>query len=60
MVADTFEWVSRVGDRRRGQPEGSFFNSYYTATPFSGLLHFTFDTNLMLLSVKQRGIKFHV
>ena len=22
--------VSKVGDRSRGRPEGSFFNSYYT------------------------------
>ena len=27
------------------------------ATPFAGLLHFTLDTYLILLSVKQRGIK---
>ena len=24
------EGVSKVGDRSRGQPEGSLFNSYYT------------------------------
>ena len=29
------------------------------ATPFPGLLHFTLDTNHILLSVKQRGIKYH-
>ena len=29
------------------------------ATPFSGLLHFTLDTYLILLSVKQGGIKYH-
>ena len=28
-------------------------------TPFSGLLHFTLDMYLMLLSVKQGGIKYH-
>ena len=30
-----------------------------SATPFSGLLHFTLDTYLILLSVKQGGIKYH-
>ena len=25
-----FSSKSKVGDRSRGQPEGSFFNSYYT------------------------------
>ena len=28
------------------------------ATPFPGLLHFTLDTYLILLSVKQDGIKY--
>ena len=36
------------------------FNSYYTlgkgATPFPGLLHFTLDPYLIMLSVKQSGI----
>ena len=56
---------SKVGDRSRGGPEGSLFNSYYTklygegATPFSGLLHFTFDVYLIMLSVKQGNIKYH-
>ena len=29
------------------------------ATPFPGLLYFTLDTYLTLLSVKQGGIKYH-
>ena len=29
------------------------------ATPFPGLLYFTLDTYLILLSVKQGGIKYH-
>ena len=29
------------------------------ATPFSGLLHFTLDPYLIMLSVKQGGIKYH-
>ena len=28
-------------------------------TPFPGLLHFTLDTYLILLSVKQGSIKYH-
>ena len=52
---------SKVGNRSRGRPEGSLFNSYYTegATPFPGLLHFTLDTYFILLTVKQGGIKYH-
>ena len=29
------------------------------ATPFPGLLHFTFDPYLIMLSAKQGGIKYH-
>ena len=29
------------------------------ATPFPGLLHFTLDTYLIMLSVKQGAIKYH-
>ena len=29
------------------------------ATPFPGLLHFTLDPYLIMLSVKQAGIKYH-
>ena len=29
------------------------------ATPFPGLLHFTLETYLIMLSVKQGGIKYH-
>ena len=29
------------------------------ATPFPGLFHFTLDTYIILLSVKQGGIKYH-
>ena len=49
--------VSEVGDRSRGRPEGSLFYSCYEGneeegtTPFPGLLHFTLDTHLILLSV---------
>ena len=58
------EAISKVGDRSRGWPEGSLFISYYTevlgesATPFQGLLHFTLDPHLIVLSVKQGGIKY--
>ena len=48
---------SKVGNLSRGWPEGSLFNSYYTEvlgggdTPFPGLLHFTLDPYLIMLSV---------
>ena len=48
-----------VGDLSRGWPKGSLFNSYYTegSTPFPGLLQFTLDPYLIMMSVKQGGIK---
>ena len=42
-----------VGDRNQGWPEGSLFNSCRRG------LHFTLDTYLVILSVKQVGIKYH-
>ena len=55
-------YISKVGEHSRGWPEGSLFDSYYTgegATPSPGLLHFTLDPYLTMLSVKQGGIKYH-
>ena len=55
----------KVGVHSRGWPEGSLFDSLLHqgvregATPFSGLLHFTLDPYLIMLSVKQGGIKYH-
>ena len=46
--------------------ESSLFNSYYTgsvvegATFFPGLLYFTLETNLIILSVKQESITFWI
>ena len=59
--------IYKVGYRSRGRPEGSLFNSYYTVgaisreggTPFPRLLHFTLDPNLIMLSFKQDGFKYH-
>ena len=57
--------LSKVGDHSRGWPEGSLFDSLLHqgvgegATPFPGLLHFTLDPYLTMLSVKQGGIKYH-
>ena len=57
--------VSKVGDHSRGWPEGSLSDSLLHqgvgegATPFPGLLHFTLDPYLIMLSVKQGGIKYH-
>ena len=62
---NTLYYLSKVGDHSRGWPEGSLFNSLLHegvgegATPFPGLLHFTLDPYLIMLSVKQRGIKYH-
>ena len=56
---------SKVGDPSRGWPEGSLFDSLLHqgvgegATPFPGLIHFTLDPYLIMLSVKQGGIKYH-
>ena len=47
---DRLEKKSKVGNRS-WRPE---YNSYYT-----GLLHFTLDTYLILLTVKQGGVKYH-
>ena len=57
--------VSKVGDNSRGWPQGSLFDSLLHqgvgegATPFPGLLYFTLDPYLIILSVKQGGIKYH-
>ena len=57
---------SKVGDCCRGWPESFLCISYYIevlrriATPFPGLLHFTLDTYLWMLSVNQGGIKYHI
>ena len=47
-----------------GDPEAPFFYNHYSdvgegATPFPRLLHFTLDPYLIMLSVKQGGIKHH-
>ena len=57
--------VSKIGDPSRGRSKGSLFINYYTvlgegATPFTELLHFTFDPYCIMLGVKQRGIKYHL
>ena len=57
--------ISKLADRCRRRPEGSLFISYLHlgvgegATPFPGLLHFTLNPYLLMLSVKQGGIKYH-
>ena len=56
--------ISKFGDCSRGRPGSSLFNRYYTEvcggpTLFPGLLHFTLDPYLIMLSVKQKGIKYH-
>ena len=62
-IRDRLLWV--VGNHSQGWPEGSFFDCLLYqgvgegATPFPGLLHFTLDSYLIMLSVKQGGIKYH-
>ena len=56
--------VSKFGDCNRGRPEDSLFISYYTevqggAAPFLGLLNFTIESYLIMLSVKQGDIRCH-
>ena len=56
---------SKVSDHSWGWPKGSLFDSFLHqcvgegATPFPGLLYFTLDSYLIMLSVKQGGIKYH-
>ena len=45
--------VSKVDDQKAP------FSILKRATPFPGLLHFTLNTYLILLSVKQRSINYH-
>ena len=60
-----YMYKSKVGDRSGGQAEGSIFKKLLHrgvgegASLFSGFLHFTLDTYLILLTVKQGGIKYH-
>ena len=61
----SYIYSCKVGDHSRGWLEGSLFDSLLHqgvgegATPFPGLLHFTLDPYLIMLSVKQGGIKYH-
>ena len=43
--------LHEIGLFNRGEGKG--------ATPFPGLLHFTLDPNLLMVSAKQRGIKYN-
>ena len=51
--------ISEAGELSREWPEGSLFNSYYTEVSRPGLLHFTLDPYLIMLSVKQDNIKYN-
>ena len=56
---------SKVSDLSQEWPKGSLSNSYYRgvgegAIPFLGLLHFTLDPYLIMLSARQGGIFFSV
>ena len=61
-----FSWSSKVklatvdeGDQKAPSSKLLHWGVGEGATPFPGLLHFTLDTYLILLSVKQGGIKYH-
>ena len=49
-------YISKVVDLSRSDLKAPFSIS---TTPFPGLLHFTFDPYLIMLSVKQGGITYH-
>ena len=49
---------SKVGDRSRGRPERSLFNSCYTEVFSLDCSTLTFETYLIMLSAKQGGIKY--
>ena len=57
--------VRKVGDLSWERPGCSIFNSYYIkvkgkgANQFLRFLHFTLDQYLIVLNVKQGGIKYH-
>ena len=62
IYMNVIEKVSKVGNRSRERPKGSLLQHRREgegATSFPGLLHYTLDTYLILLSVKQGGIKYH-
>ena len=48
-----------VGDQKASFSVATMPKYRGGATPFPGLLHFTLDTYLILLSVKQGGNKYH-
>ena len=54
--------LCKCANRSRGQPKCSLFNSYYTEV-FGWryeIASFPFNPCLIILRVKQRGIKYHV
>ena len=63
MLNHLYKKKSKVGDLIWGWFKMSLFNSYRyvweAATPFPGLIHFTLDPYLIMLSVKQGDIKYH-
>ena len=58
--------ISKVGDHSRRWFEGSFSNGYYTEAwekvqlYSQDFLHFTLDPYLIMLSVKEGCIKYHI
>ena len=52
-------YVSKVGNLRLPFQLLQHWGIRKGATPFSGLLHFTLDPYLIMLSAKQGGIEYH-
>ena len=51
--------VGKFGDQKAPFSIATTSRCREGITPFPGLIHFTLDTYLILLSVKQGGIKYH-
>ena len=54
-MAGSIETKVKLATIVEGDPKAPFS----IATPFPGLLHFTLEPYLIMLSVKQGGIKYH-
>ena len=65
-VSKLYVSKSNAGERSRVRPDGFFCHKLQHrgvgegTSPFTGLLHFNLDTYLIMLSVKQEGIKYHL
>ena len=58
---DIYNTKNKLADRCRERPEGSIFKPRYREgrNSFSCIVPLTLDLNLIMLSIKQGGIKYH-